>query len=445
MISRDVKRRKTESSTYPLFLLNLPLELIRCMQLSREDLVNISTLDSAHRAKFYPLVYERLKLTWRDFKSFSESFKSKDLVRAIRIFSDLQDRKSTTYGEWNISLKGILEESPNLKELVIEVMSSARCLKYQDNFDTNLSDKIEKLKLISHSGAPNDESLFELTQLQRFHNIKQLTLNGFLLAKDQYFYPKFKSDFSDLKERSRDGRLVFLNDLTLINCKWDHPYSLSDVFSPVYPSPNPLLKLESNEFTSPERLSLFYSKNSSSFVAAERFRSFIDNDANELFLFETRFYNNLKHLSIVVLSEDYNENKYNYYYPWLNWLNLKKIFQTQNEETREIENKSILTNLESLTLVGWRMATLSELRNVFGIGKELKYNMKHLALYLVRPVPHFQEVSEKDKLELRKVEEYLQMIFNNGQNKHTCTFEVGYVEDCFADERYVKEYTKNNE
>ncbi|KAH3668621.1 hypothetical protein OGAPHI_002375 [Ogataea philodendri] len=422
-------------------LINLPMELVPLMELSRKDLVNLSLVDSSHRAKFYPLVYDKVKLTWNQFKNFNELFKSKDMVRSVRVFSDHTDKKATSYGEWNISLKELLEECANLKHLTIEVVSSSRCLKYQDKFDVDLSDKIEYLKLISHSLEANDESLFELTQLQRFHNIKQLVLNGFLLTKDQFFYPKFKPDFSDLKQRSRDGRLVYLNDLKLVNCKWDHPCNLNDIFSPTYPSPNPLINMETSEFTSPERLSLYYNDQSSNFVVSERFKSFIDNDLNELFLFQTRFYYNLKHLSLVILNQKSEENKYNYY-PWLNWLNLKKIFQAQNMETLEIENKSILTNLETLTLVGWRLTSLNELDKVFVVANGPQPRLKRLQLYIVKARTSSTDCTETTAADvdlLSRMKTRLELIFPK------CHTTVGFVEECVSDQRYANEYTKNND
>ncbi|ODV85259.1 hypothetical protein CANARDRAFT_199056 [[Candida] arabinofermentans NRRL YB-2248] len=408
-----------------------------------KDLISLSVLSGQHRSRFYPYIYERVKLTWSQFKRFEDNFKTKDYIKALSVFSDLNDRKATNYGEWNISLKGLLESCHNLSELTIEMLSSSRCMKYQDKFDVDLSDKIKVLKLISHCDEANDESLFELTQLQKFHNVKKLTLNGFFLTKDQFFYPKYKSDLSDLKIRSKDGKLVYLDDLKLINCKWEYPFNLSDIFSPTYPSPGHFINTQEEEFTSPSSLSLMYNKESSSFVVSERFKLFINNENDEHFLFQVRFYSNLKNLSIVILSHDYEENKFNYYYPWLNWLSLKRKYHFQSRETNEIETRSILTNLETLTLVGWRLTNINELDKVFQIEKDMKYHLTHLKLYIMRSGNYSVEIGAKDLEELGKIKAKLHSLINyEGKNADYCHIEVGYVEDLLSSDSYKNDFSK---
>ncbi|GME85165.1 unnamed protein product [Ambrosiozyma monospora] len=325
---------------YPNIFLNMPFDVIEVMLkeggLSRRDILNLSMLSSKHRVKFYELVYQKIKLTWSNFQAFHECFKNKELVNCVRVFSDLKDKKATNYGEWNISMKDLLSDCPNLRSFVIEVMTSARSLKYQDKFDVDLSDKITEMKLITHSKEAGDDSMFELPQLQKFHNVRKLILNGFQLWKDKFFYPKYKPDFSDWKIRRNDGKLVELEDLSLINCKWNHPESLPEIFSPTYPTPSSLTSTK-DSFTSPRSISLYYSEDSSSFVTTERFKSWLDNDRDEMFLFQTRFYMNLKRLNLVIVNHNYEENKFIYYYPWLNWINFKRTFPVQNTDTDEIE------------------------------------------------------------------------------------------------------------
>ncbi|VEU23548.1 DEKNAAC104465 [Brettanomyces naardenensis] len=424
------------------FLLKLPLELVQIIVrkggLSRNDVINISMLSSAHRTRFYRFAYEKVKLTWADFKRFNDSFKQKQLVQSVRVFSDLENPKATNFGEWNISLRDILLNCPNLCDMTIEVMTSARCLKYQDTFDVDLSDKITSLSLISHACEAADESLFELSQIQRFHNITKLTLNGFFVSKDQYFYPKFKPDLSDFRVRSEDGRLLRLDTLELVNCRWDHPFNLSDVFSPTYPSANPILFSAGQipEFTAPSTISLHYSEESSSFVVSERFQSFIDNDSDEQFLFQTRFYNNLKHLKIVILYHDTPDGRYRYCYPSLSAINLKRKFQAQSDVTGDIETRSILTELESLILVGWRLTNVQELDKIFRVDDDLTYNMEHLELYI-------KQAGNNHGKGKNDIKSRLDDIFNApGRNKHHCEISVGYAEDCLDGHCYDGVFSK---
>ncbi|QPG77340.1 hypothetical protein FOA43_004749 [Brettanomyces nanus] len=426
------------------FLVKLPLEVVEIViakgKLSRRDIINISLVSSSHRLRFFQFVYDKVKLTWTDFKRFEETFKQKDLVQRIRVYSNLKDVKQTSYGEWNISLREILLKCTNLSEMTIEVMTSARCLKYQDNFDVDLSNKITSLKLISHAHEAADESLFELSQLQKFHNLTSLNLNGFFISKDQYFYPKYKPDLSDFKVRSKDGKLLKLERLELVNCRWEHPFNLSDIFSPTYPSPNPVLFSggRQEEFTAPSSLSLFYSEESSSFVVSERFQALINNENDEQFLFQTRFYCKLKELKIVILNRDNKDDKYSYYYPWLAQLDLKRKFQAQSETTGEIENRSILTSLQSLTLVGWRLANSHELEKIFTVDKDMKYNMKRIQLYLI------QAGDSKDQLD--RIQNHLEVIFNGpGRNNNHCEVTVGYAEECLADHEYDTDFSKLHE
>lgn len=428
----------------------LPLELIEIIfkegRLSRQDIINISITSSSHRARFFMLVFQSIKLTWGDFERFDKIFKHKELVRSVRVYSDLTDTKKTNFGEWNISLRNLLLDCGNLWKMTIEVMNSARCLKYQDKFDVDLSDKITSLTLISHATEAADESLFELSQLQKFHALSDLKLNGFFISKDQYFYPKFKPDLSDYTVRSLDGKVLDLDKLELVNCRWEHPSNISDIFSPNYPSPNPVL-LHGNEkqkFTAPSSISLFYSEESAPFVVSERFRNFINNDADERFLFQTQFYSRLRHLSIVILNQKEltNPEKFDYYYPWIGQLGLRRKFHVHSETSGEVETRSILTSLESLTLVGWRLSNVNELEKAFKIEDDMMYNMKHITLYIT-PVTG-SGIKDRNREELESIREHLDKIFNaSRRNNHHCTIEIGYALDCLKDHRYDRDFSKN--
>lgn len=429
----------------------LPLELVEIIfkkgNLSRQDIINISMTSSSHRARFFMLVFQSIKITWGDFERFDKTFKHKDLIRHARIYSDLSDIKKTTFGEWNISMRNLLLECTNLWKMIIEVMTSARCLKYQDKFDVDLSDKITSLTLISHANEAADESLFELSQLQKFHNLSELKLNGFFINKDQYFYPKFKPDLSDYAVRSLDGKVLNLKHLKLVNCRWEHPSNLSDIFSPNYPSPNPVLICgrEKEKFTAPSSISIFYSEESAPFVVSERFRNFVNNDNDEQFLFQTQFYSRLKQLSIVILNrkELTNPERYDYYYPWIGQLGFRRKFHVHSEASGEIECRSILTSLERLTLVGWRLSNLSELEKAFKTDGGMKYNMKHITLYIM-PVTG-SGAENRNEEELKGIKKRLEEIFNApGINNNHCTMDIGYAYDCLKDHRYDQEFSKYN-
>lgn len=45
--------------------------------------------------------------------------------------------------------------------------------------------------MISHATEAADESLFELSQLQKFHALSDLKLNGFFISKDRSYHKLF--------------------------------------------------------------------------------------------------------------------------------------------------------------------------------------------------------------------------------------------------------------
>lgn len=449
LATKGVERTKKQRilPKYDL-MMKLPPELVDTIivqgNLTRKDVINLSTVSSSHRARFFDYIFRQIKLTWSDFKRFDQCFKHKDLVMGVRVYSQLDNPKQTSYGEWNISLKDILVNCPNLFDFTIEVMTSARCLKYQDKFDVDISDKIKSMTLISHAHEAADESLFELSQIQRFHSLQSLRLKGFFISKDQFFYPSFKPDLSDFKIRSKDGRLLDLDNLELVNCRWEHPYNLSDIFSPTYPSPNPMLfhGMEKDQFTAPTSISLFYNDESSDFVASERFQSFINNENDPQFLFQTRFFSKLRNLKLVILNSSVEVSD-SCYYPWLGQLNLKRKFQVHSITSGEIASETILTNLESLTLVGWRLANAKELDKIFEINTKIKYNMKHLSIYIIPTGTLASKDAGKREDEMKSVQDKLEEIFNGeGRNNHCCKIEVGLAEQCLRDKRYETSFSK---
>ncbi|GMM30404.1 hypothetical protein DAMA08_031490 [Martiniozyma asiatica (nom. inval.)] len=416
---------------------NIPYELLIqhiLPLLSRKDVINLSILSHTHRSLLHSIVFSKVETYWHSIPEFIKNFKHLSKVETIKFKSDLNDKKATNFGEWNNSLKDILSLN-NLNGLEMELLTSARCLKYKDDFDVDLSNKIKNLSLISQMGATtgdqNGEAMFELTQLQRFHHVQNLTLKGFSLARDTYFYPKVKTDMSDYKIRRKDGKLMNLSTVTLVNCQWEYPFSLSDVFAPEYPLPGGVIS--SNKKVSPKSISLFYSGEASKFVESERFKSFVDNEYNKHFMFEIDFFKELKELSIVIVNSNYEKNSFSYYYPRLNLINLKREFWIESVEG--MKKQCMISNLEKLKLIGWRLWSDQELDSCFRVGADFQMNMKSVEFFVMRSGNYQLGVlTQSDKNRLNSYKLKLLDIFGE-----KCQVKVGYIDSCF-DGRYDAQF-----
>ncbi|ODQ45197.1 hypothetical protein PICMEDRAFT_17686 [Pichia membranifaciens NRRL Y-2026] len=439
------------------FLMHIPNEILGKIldEVSRKDLIRLSSTNHEHRGLVYMDLFRNIHLKWKDIKLFLENFKQLDYVQRVKILCDLENEKETNNGEWNVSFRKLFEECKNLREMHIELITSARCLKYKDDFDVELSNKVEKMTLVSksvcNSGDVNDNAMFELTQLQRFHNIRQLTLKGFSIAKDIYFYPKIKEDMSDYRKRSLDGKLIELDEVKLINCAWEYPVNLKDVFSPEYPMPGNGSLLSSSTRNRrgdtncrPVKIGLYFSGDYVKFTGCERFKSFINTEYNERFFFEIDFYKNLKELEVVVLNDRYKENGFTCYYPWLHMINLQREYYTEVAPDNgwsghgapvdsAMVKRSILSNLEKLVLVGWRSSSIQELDKCFAAKDGIEMHMRHFELYLMRGNNYERSGKPLLEEEVRKIDTYtqrLRSIFGP-----CCHVKVGYIDECM-DERY---------
>lgn len=374
----DVKRRKVNGEDV---LCKLPMELFHMVIdfLSRKDIITISSLSHKHRALVFGYLFEEAKVDWTQINEFVKGFKHLRNIRKLAIDSKVNDLKLTSKCEWNVSFKPMLETMTNLEELSIELVTSSRCLKYKDDIDEDLSSKIKKIKLrskaITNSGDVNGEAMFELSQLQKFHDVEKLSLNGFSLNRDIYFLPTIKEDLSDSLIRKRDGKMNHLKEIELVNCQWEYPITLKDVFSPEYPLPS---GVKPSLNCSPNKISLKFTNESSKFVESERFKMFVNNEYNRNFQFEVEFFQNLTDLELIVENDNYQDNKFRYYYPRLNLLDLKRVFYTE-----EGGKQCILSNLRRLRLIGWHLLSGLELERCFKLDKGFKHQMEYIELLIV--------------------------------------------------------------
>lgn len=395
-------------------LLKVPSELLDAIvrNLSRKDIINVSTLSHAHRALVHGYLFDEVRSPWTNLSGLVKGFKHMAHVRKLSIDS-AEDITATTKCEWNASFRPLLEQMPRLEELHIQLATSARCLKYKDDIDEDLTSKIKTLSLrsmaLASSGDANGEAMFELSQLPRFHDVEHLQLTGFSLNRDIYFLPRIKEDLSDAKFRKRDGKLNKLDNIELVNCLWEYPVTLKETFAPEYPLPS---GIKPSPNCSPTRISLTYTNEASKFVESERFKMFVNNDQNPNFQFEVDFLHNLRDLELVVRNDNYEQNKFRYYYPRLNVLNLKRTFYTEDGGSQ-----CLLGNLRRLRLVGWHLLSGLELDRCFKL-ESLPHNLEHFELQIVsRGDPPETEAALAESYAAKLGE-----IFHNN-----CTVVVGFL------------------
>lgn len=385
MDTTPLKRRKVAETDPDRkdTLLKIPSELLHIVigYLNRKDIITISSLSHSHRALVHGYLFEEVQLDWTQLVEFVKGFKHLNRIRKVSLDAKRSDLKATTKSEWNVSFKPMLEAMPQLEQLQIELVTSSRCLKYKDDIDEELSGKIKHISLksmsMTNSGDANGEAMFELTQLQRFHDVEKLTLDGFSLSRDVYFHPKIQEDMSDSAVRKRDGKMTALREIELVNCQWEYPITLKDVFAPDYPLPS---GVKASKNCAPERLALAFSNESSKFVESERFKMLVNNAYNGNFQYEVGFYERLRELELVVENDNYEANRFHYYYPRLHQLDLRRAFYTE-----EGGKQSILSNLRRLKLIGWHMLSARELDCCFELEDGLAYNMEHFELQVVSP------------------------------------------------------------
>lgn len=367
-------------------LSKVPHELLQLIlsNLTRRDIINISTLSHKHRQLTHDTIFDQCSVPWTKLGDL-KNFKHPQKVHRMRIHVDENDLINSSKCEWNVSFKPLLSLMTEVNSLDIEVMTSSRCLKYKDDFDEELSGKVKTLRLESRSkastGDANGECMFELTQLIKFHDIENLRLHGFSLNRDIYFKPEICQDMSDYQKRRRDGRLTKLQSLELIDCQWEYPLTLKDVFAPNYELPNGL-KVGKN--CSPESISIKYHNESSKFVESERFKMLVNTEYNKNFLFEVDFFADLRHLELVIANDDYEHNRFKYYYPRMNLLNLKRTFYIEDESTGQMVKQCILGNLKTIRLVGWRLLAGLELDKCFKLEEGEQYVLESFELGIKR-------------------------------------------------------------
>lgn len=267
-------------------LLDLPFEILELVlnEVKIEDIKNMSLVSRSMRGRILNRLFKEVKVRWEDIERISE-WKYKYVINKVRI---LRERSVSAKSEWNISIKPLFKGSDDnsnsnnkIKEIEIELIGSSRCIKYKDDFDSKESEGIENITLISTSGGQGDYSeraLFESTHIKRFKGLKRITLKGFTLGKDLYAEEEESGGVS--------GGIYFANlkEINLVNCVWEYPLSVSDIFSGCRA----------------ESVRVEYFGEAMRFTCSERFKAMVNVAANRRWSYERGWWSSVKRVEVVV-------------------------------------------------------------------------------------------------------------------------------------------------
>lgn len=238
------KVSKIPRCSQELTLVSLPTELLQMIfiLLTRQDIINLSTLDYNYRKNLIPIVFSKIQIKWKQVIERNNNFfdKYKYLIRQVRIIDN------NSIHEWNYDIfTEFLINLPNLKHLLINSQSSSNWLKYRQH------DNLRQLTLYcvdrQNLGyfAPMNSKIFSLNHIANFKMLKKLVLHNYR------FYAEHIQSFP----------VLIIEDISLINCSWDFPFELSSF----------------NYNENIKRLSLKNSGNDS-FIVSERYRNFLENE-----------------------------------------------------------------------------------------------------------------------------------------------------------------------
>ncbi|KAK6878877.1 hypothetical protein K6H10_002898 [Candida tropicalis] len=209
---------KTPKYSHDLTLISLPTEVLQMIfsHLTRQDIINLSTLDYNFRKRLVPLIFSEIQFTWKKIIQRDNDFfeKYKYFINQARI-SD-----SNALHEWNYDVfTELLINLPNLKHLLINSESSSNWLKYRQH------DNIKQLTLYCSNHVvglyrqTNKELDISITQGKLTSSLNRLMVSRFMNTAN------------------------FPHLLKLRLCGWNTTYNISNWFSKL-PENNVLQILE---------------------------------------------------------------------------------------------------------------------------------------------------------------------------------------------------------
>ncbi|KAK9453959.1 hypothetical protein V1511DRAFT_55469 [Dipodascopsis uninucleata] len=222
-------------------LIELPHEILidifENLKNRKEDVTSLSFTCKRLYVIGQQFILENITVNWQMIDLFYAQLVTR-LSPLIVYIKTLSIEVPSSWGEWHRSgtLNKVLCTCTGLEELRLTLSGSSKWLQYLSPIE-----RVSRLTLISNQ-ANLSPALLDMSDLRSFKAIQQLTLEFFRLQCEYPF-------------EGRDIPLLFtLNQLSIINCEWNYPFSMS-------------------LFRSLEALSVFYSIKCEAFTFSERLKN----------------------------------------------------------------------------------------------------------------------------------------------------------------------------
>lgn len=249
-------QRKVVKYSQELTLVTLPTDILELIfkDLSRQDTINLSTLDHEHRSVLKPIVFSQIRARWNDMRSEIDG-RTSFLKQHRHLVTQLRIVDCDSYGEWNMDIfTDLLIDLPRLRHLLINSKFSSNWLKYRQD------DNLQQLTLYFDSRAPRESvaSTSTSTTINRIFSLEHIANFKMLTKLRLWHYHLYWEDVYPV---------LIVEDVELHNCTWEFPFTLSQF----------------NYNSNIKRLVVSYSEGNA-FAVSERYREFLQCGNGEDFL-----------------------------------------------------------------------------------------------------------------------------------------------------------------
>lgn len=197
-----LKKSKTLGFTH--FILTLPHELILLIlsQVSRMDLIQLSSTSKKVRDVLSPYLFSQVKVSWSDLISTWNQTSRPVLIDNIRLIEKLRLTTCCSKNEWTFPFAELFRDN-NITNLELCTSGSTNFFKYSSS-----GSNLQVLQI--HAVKPG--SIFSMEHLAPFQDLHKLSLQDFEIEA-------FEED---------QNRCPNLSVLELDNCTWRYPFQLEN-------------------------------------------------------------------------------------------------------------------------------------------------------------------------------------------------------------------------
>lgn len=249
-----VPQRKAVKYNQELTLLTLPTDILDLIfqDLSRQDAINLSTLDHKHRNVLKAIVFSRIRASWSDMRSEIDG-RTGFLKQHRHLVTQLRIVDCDSYGEWNMDIfSDLLIDLPRLRHLLINSKFSSNWLKYRQ--DDNLQQltlyfEPQDTRQVPGEIVSSSSTTTTTTTINRIFSLEHIANFKMLTKLRLWHYHLYWEDVYPV---------LIVEDVELHNCTWEFPFTLSQF----------------NYNSNIRRLVVSYAEGNA-FAVSERYREFL--------------------------------------------------------------------------------------------------------------------------------------------------------------------------